>query len=90
MSQKRINGEHLCALAHIKVSPQKLCVIEEELEEFVEFAAVLEAYRGSALQADDVFAFDSCHARQDGEKLQKTDMSLEGYIKVPLVVEAPQ
>ncbi len=87
---KKINAEQLAALARLDIPSEKLSVIQDELEEFAEFAGVLSQYKGDILQDGNVPLLSDCHARGDTHAATESNSFVDGYIKVPLTVEVSE
>ncbi len=87
---KKINAEQLASLARLDIPSEKLSVIQNELEEFAEFASVLRQYNGDISQDGNVPSLSDCHARADVHTAPENNSFVQGYIKVPLTVEVSE
>ncbi len=84
---KDIDVTALAFLARLDIPEDRAKQIKREIEEFAEFCEVLSGC--DAAEDNTAAGFSLCNARLDEANADRVDMA-EGYIAVPLTVEAGQ
>ncbi len=83
MATKRIDVSALCLLSKLNIGDGDKARIEEELCEFADFAAVLDAFAAHDMSAEDGGAAE---LRADTLKNEASELS-GSYVTVPLTVK---
>ncbi len=87
MKDKNIDVMALASLARLDIPRDRAEQLKRELEEFAEFCDILK--HGDATENTTAAGLSECNARPDEADADKVNMA-EGYIAVPLTVEAGQ